>query len=55
MWKPLAVALSPRFTVIAPDLPGIGNSSIPASGSDMCERGETRARRGADALGYRKV
>ncbi|HEY3052946.1 MAG TPA: alpha/beta fold hydrolase, partial [Thermoanaerobaculia bacterium] len=29
MWKPLAKALAPRFTVIAPDLPGFGDSSIP--------------------------
>src|SRR5215471_13617945 len=35
MWKPLAVALAPRFTVIAIDLPGIGDSSIPANGLDM--------------------
>jgi pimeloyl-ACP methyl ester carboxylesterase len=35
MWKPLAIALAPRFTVIAPDLPGIGDSSVPASGADM--------------------
>lgn len=31
MWKPLAQRLAPHFTVIAPDLPGIGNSSIPTS------------------------
>jgi pimeloyl-ACP methyl ester carboxylesterase len=35
MWKPLAQRLASRFTVIAPDLPGIGNSSIPSSGIDM--------------------
>ena len=35
MWKPLAKVLAPRFTVIAPDLPGIGDSSIPATGLDM--------------------
>ena len=35
MWRPLAIALAPRFTVIAPDLPGIGDSSVPASGADM--------------------
>ena len=54
MWRPLAAALAPRFTVIAPDLPGIGNSSIPASGIDMT----TSARRIRDAvvaLGYRNV
>ncbi len=35
MWKPLAIVLAPKFTVIAPDLPGIGDSSIPNSGIDM--------------------
>lgn len=35
MWKPLAVVLAKRFTVIAPDLPGFGESSIPASGLDI--------------------
>src|SRR5258708_918739 len=35
MWKPLAVKLAPRFTVIALDLPAIGDSSIPKSGIDM--------------------
>jgi pimeloyl-ACP methyl ester carboxylesterase len=35
MWAPLAKELAPNFTVIAPDLPGIGNSSIPKSGIDM--------------------
>jgi pimeloyl-ACP methyl ester carboxylesterase len=27
--------LAQRFTVIAPDLPGIGDSAIPANGLDM--------------------
>jgi pimeloyl-ACP methyl ester carboxylesterase len=35
MWKPLAITLAPRFTVIAADLPGIGDSSVPAAGVDM--------------------
>jgi pimeloyl-ACP methyl ester carboxylesterase len=54
MWKPLAATLARRFTVIAPDLPGFGNSSIPSSGLDMT----TSARRIHDAvhaLGYNKV
>lgn len=29
MWRPLIPLLAQRFTVIAPDLPGIGESSIP--------------------------
>src|ERR1700736_4933690 len=35
MWKPLIPVLAERFSVIAPDLPGIGDSSIPADGLDM--------------------
>jgi pimeloyl-ACP methyl ester carboxylesterase len=35
MWKPIIPALAGRFTVIAPDLPGIGDSDIPADGLDM--------------------
>jgi pimeloyl-ACP methyl ester carboxylesterase len=30
MWRPLIPKLAEKFTVIAPDLPGIGDSSIPA-------------------------
>jgi pimeloyl-ACP methyl ester carboxylesterase len=35
MWKPIIPALAERFTVIAPDLPGIGDSAIPTNGLDM--------------------
>lgn len=35
MWKPIIPVLAGRFTVIAPDLPGIGDSDIPADGMDM--------------------
>jgi pimeloyl-ACP methyl ester carboxylesterase len=35
MWKPIMPALAERFTVIAPDLPGIGDSAIPDKGLDM--------------------
>ena len=35
MWKPIIPLLAERFTVIAPDLPGIGDSSIPTDGLDM--------------------
>jgi pimeloyl-ACP methyl ester carboxylesterase len=35
MWKPIIPVLAGRFTVIAPDLPGIGDSGIPADGLDM--------------------
>jgi pimeloyl-ACP methyl ester carboxylesterase len=35
MWRPIIPQLAEKFTVIAPDLPGIGDSSIPADGLDM--------------------
>src|SRR6202140_3224558 len=35
MWRPIIPALAERFTVIAPDLPGIGDSAIPKDGLDM--------------------
>src|SRR5690349_16466872 len=35
MWRPLMPKLAGKFTVIAPDLPGIGDSSIPEDGLDM--------------------
>jgi pimeloyl-ACP methyl ester carboxylesterase len=35
MWMPIIPQLAARFTVIAPDLPGIGDSDIPADGLDM--------------------
>ena len=54
MWKPLAQVLAPRFTVIAPDLPGIGASSIPKSGIDMKTSAE-RVHAAVKSLGYTKV
>ena len=35
MWQPLIPRLAKSFRVIAPDLPGIGDSAIPADGLDM--------------------
>jgi pimeloyl-ACP methyl ester carboxylesterase len=35
MWRPLFPKLTEKFTVIAPDLPGIGDSGIPQNDSDM--------------------
>jgi len=35
MWRPLIPLLADKFTVIAPDLPGIGDSAMPEGGSDM--------------------
>lgn len=54
MWKPLAVALAPRFTVIAIDLPGIGDSSIPSSGIDMTTSAK-RIHEGVRKLGYQRA
>jgi pimeloyl-ACP methyl ester carboxylesterase len=54
MWKPLAQVLAPHFTVIAPDLPGIGDSSIPTNGIDMKTSAE-RVHAAVHSLGYAKV
>jgi pimeloyl-ACP methyl ester carboxylesterase len=35
MWEPIIPLLAGRFMVIAPDLPGIGESDIPPDGLDM--------------------
>ena len=35
MWRPVIPIFAEKFTVIAPDLPGIGDSAIPKSGLDM--------------------
>jgi pimeloyl-ACP methyl ester carboxylesterase len=35
MWKPLMAQLSNKFSIIAPDLPAIGDSEIPAEGTDV--------------------
>ncbi len=35
MWRPIIPVLAKHFRVIAPDLPGIGDSGIPADGLDM--------------------
>jgi pimeloyl-ACP methyl ester carboxylesterase len=35
MWRPIIPLLAEKFTVIAPDLPGIGDSSIPPDKIDM--------------------
>jgi pimeloyl-ACP methyl ester carboxylesterase len=39
MWRPLMPRLAAHFTVIAPDLPGIGDSDIPEDGLDMTRAG----------------
>ena len=54
MWKPLARALAPRFTVVAADLPGIGDSSIPKTGLDMKTSAE-RVHAAVHSLGHTRV
>ena len=53
MWKPIIPVLAERFTVIAPDLPGIGDSDIPADGLDM-KRAAIRIHDLAKSLGVEK-
>ncbi len=54
MWKPIIPLLAERFRVIAPDLPGIGDSGIPADGLDM-KTAAVRIHRLATSLGVRKA
>ena len=54
MWKPIIPALAERFTVIAPDLPGIGDSDIPANGLDM-KSAAVRIHDLAKSLGVQKA
>jgi pimeloyl-ACP methyl ester carboxylesterase len=54
MWRPLAKVLAPRLTVIAPDLPGFGDSSIPKGSIDMKTAAE-RVHAAVKALGFSKV
>jgi pimeloyl-ACP methyl ester carboxylesterase len=54
MWVPVIPLFAKRFTVIAPDLPGIGDSSIPKDGLDMKAAGG-RIHAFARALGVQKA
>ena len=54
MWKPIIPVLAERFTVIAPDLPGIGDSDIPADGLDM-KNAAIRIHDLAKSLGVQKA
>ena len=54
MWKPIIPALAERFMVIAPDLPGIGDSGIPADGLNM-KSAAIRIHRLAKSLGVEKA
>jgi pimeloyl-ACP methyl ester carboxylesterase len=54
MWRPLMPSLAQRFTVIAPDLPGIGDSAIPADGLDM-KAAAVRIHALMSSLGFQKA
>jgi pimeloyl-ACP methyl ester carboxylesterase len=54
MWMPIIPELAKRFTVIAPDLPGIGDSDIPADGLDM-KSAAIRIHELAKSLGVQKA
>jgi len=54
MWKPIMPVLAERFTVIAPDLPGIGDSDIPPDGLNM-KSAAIRIHELAKSLGVQKA
>jgi pimeloyl-ACP methyl ester carboxylesterase len=54
MWRPIIPLLAEKFTVIAPDLPGIGDSGIPENGLDM-KSAATRVHALAKSLGIEKA
>ncbi len=54
MWRPIIPELAKRFRVIAPDLPGIGDSGIPSDGLDM-KAAATRIHTLVRSLGIEKA
>ena len=54
MWQSLLPAVAERFKVVAPDLPGIGESDIPADGLDM-QSAAIRIHQLARSLGIEKA
>ncbi|MFG1879108.1 alpha/beta fold hydrolase [Sphaerisporangium sp. NPDC049003] len=54
MWRQVMPALATSHTVIAFDLPGLGNSSIPTGGFDKATTAQ-RIRQAVHALGYTQV
>src|SRR3984893_16406705 len=54
MWKTIIPVLAKQFTVIAPDLPGIGDSDIPGDGLDM-KSAAVRIHDLAKSLGVQKA
>ena len=51
MWRKVMPALAERYTVIAPDLPGLGDSEVPEDGFDKATTAE-RIRTLVQNLGY---
>ena len=54
MWRPLIPILAKSYRVVAPDLPGIGDSAIPPEGLDM-KSAATRIHSLARSLGIQKA
>jgi pimeloyl-ACP methyl ester carboxylesterase len=54
MWRPIIPVLAEKFTVVAPDLPGIGDSDIPKDGLDM-KTAASRIHALAKTLGIEKA
>jgi len=54
MWRPIIPVLAEKFTVIAPDLPGIGDSGIPTDKIDM-KTSASRIHALARSLGVEKA
>jgi pimeloyl-ACP methyl ester carboxylesterase len=54
MWRPVIPRFAEKFTVIAPDLPGIGDSAIPEAGLDMASAA-VRIHALARSLGVQKA
>jgi pimeloyl-ACP methyl ester carboxylesterase len=54
MWRPIIPLFAEKFTVIAPDLPGIGDSGIPADKLDM-KNAAVRIHALAKSLGVEKA
>ena len=54
MWKPIIPSLAERFTVLAPDLPGIGDSDIPKDRLDV-KSAAIRVHALAKSLGIQKA
>jgi pimeloyl-ACP methyl ester carboxylesterase len=54
MWRPIIPLLAQKFSVIAPDLPGIGDSDVPTNGLDM-KNAAARIHALAKSLGVEKA